>query len=373
MDIKNFMPVRLICGKGVVKDYNFSALGNRCLIMTGKTSAVKSGVLNELYETLDKQNIEYFLFDCVEPNPHVVTCHEAGMMAYEFKADFIIGAGGGSAMDAAKAAAAFAMNETLLPEEIYTAKITRALPFVLIGTTAGTGSEVTAVSVLTYDLDEKPYKKSYKGPLAFAHTALCDPYYTMSLNWDVTSSTALDVISHSIESFFSVKGDVLSQTHALKAVELGWGAIIKAHWSYVVEKKDIAYEQRRDLMTAALLAGLAINVTGTCFPHALGYALTSRKEVPHGRACAHFLPEFIKLMSEADNEKGEMLLTATKEESIDVFISGIESLAGERPVLTMNECYDFAEIAKNAPALNNSIRTIDENEAFRIYKKLFVK
>ncbi|MBE6904523.1 MAG: iron-containing alcohol dehydrogenase [Ruminococcaceae bacterium] len=371
MIFNTFMPVRVISGTGCVKEFDYSSFGKKCLIMTGRTAAQKSGLLDDLIAALEKMSVEYITFSEVEQNPHVNTCHYAGELAREFEADFIIGAGGGSAMDAAKAAAVYTKNPDFEPNDIFTKKVTSALPFILIGTTAGTGSEVTKVSVLSFDFNGKPYKRSFKDDLTYATVALCDSTYTNTLNWEITSSSALDIICHAVESYFSKQADCLSKTYALKAIEIGWKAIVKAHWQNIVEKRQIEGACRQDLLTASIFGGLAINKTGTCFPHALSYALTSRQNIIHGKACAYFLPEFIRRMSKIDENGVKLIAEATGEASIDDFITGIESLSGARPTLSIDDCYEYTELSKDSASIRNALVNLEEQEVFEIYKKLF--
>ena len=130
---------------------------------------------------------------------------------------------------------------------------------------------------------------------------------------------------------------------------------------------------RENLMLASILGGFAINGTGTCYPHTLGYALTTLKNVPHGKACAAFLGEFVRTMCSVDEKKATLLLAAVKEEKLDTFLTGIESMAGEMPCLTLEEAIRFTKFIENAPALSNSIKPISNDEALKIYKKLFVR
>lgn len=143
MNITNFMPARVISGKGclIANSGIFSATGKRALIVTGKKSAILSGALKDVTEVLKASDIEYRIFDSVEPNPQTKTCHFGGFTARAFGADFVIGIGGGSVMDAAKAVAIYAKNPQLSDADIYKRTVpSEKLPVILVGTTAGTGS-----------------------------------------------------------------------------------------------------------------------------------------------------------------------------------------------------------------------------------------
>ena len=208
--MKHFMPVRLCTGEHSVAENAelFQHCGSRCMIVTGKTSAVKSGALDDVAGVLNRCGIPYRVFDEISQNPSVDSCIRAGRAAGDFGADFVVGIGGGSALDAAKAAAVFAANGSLDENGFY-AKNWDAdpLPILLVGTTSGTGSEVTKVSVLT---DSKGRKHSIHDDRLFAAAAFGDARYTMALPQPVTLSTGIDVLSHCAESWFNRKADELS-------------------------------------------------------------------------------------------------------------------------------------------------------------------
>ena len=151
-DFSFYMPVNIIGGSNVLQDNKnvFSQFGKKCLIVTGASSAKKSGALDDVVAILDELSIEYSIFDAITENPLTTTCCEGGKVAREFSADYIIGIGGGSPLDASKAVCVYATNPQILDDGIYTEKVeNEPLPLIVIGTTSGTGSEVSGVSVLT--------------------------------------------------------------------------------------------------------------------------------------------------------------------------------------------------------------------------------
>ncbi|MBQ7638016.1 MAG: iron-containing alcohol dehydrogenase [Clostridia bacterium] len=290
MKTDSYMPVRIISGRGCVKENSkaFSSLGKRCLIVAGGSSAKKCGALDDCVSALEKEGVFFEVFDRIEPNPKTSACFEAGKRARETEADFIVGIGGGSPMDAAKAAAIYAANASMGETDIYFRSIPApALPVALIGTTAGTGSEVTGVSVLTNSVTGK--KKSISGADCYAKISFCDYGYTLDVPEKITVSTALDAFSHAFESRVSEISNELSACYADKAI-----ALLKDFILGLGGKTAPDEAEREKLYTASIFAGLAINITGTCFPHTVGYHLTEKYGVPHGVACVAFMPELIK-------------------------------------------------------------------------------
>lgn len=284
-----FMPARLLSGKGIVKKSEdiFSSLGKRCLIVTGKSSAEKCGALGDVTDTLKKARIEYEIFNKITENPKSTVCCDGGKAAREMNADFVIGIGGGSVLDAAKAICVYAANGHIVNDGIYTEAVTnKPLPLVLIGTTAGTGSEVSGVSVLTR---ENGRKQSVSGENYYAKYVLADPVYTYSVPNYTAVSTALDAFAHAVESYFSKKHDFLSRRFSCLAVS----EIVPLLFKFKNADFILTEDERDTLYFASLYAGLALNKGGTCFPHGMGYALTEDYGIPHGLACAVFIPAFL--------------------------------------------------------------------------------
>jgi alcohol dehydrogenase class IV len=155
-----------------------------------------------------------------------------------------------------------------------------------VGTTAGTGSEVTKVSVIT---TPEGRKKSFHHEAIFPALALGDPSYTLSLPPMVTRATMVDVLAHCAESFFSRAANHISRVYAVEGIRL-----LLPVFRMMAERgfDNLDYATRETLYFASIYGGLAINVTGTCFPHTMGYLLTEYFGIPHGTACAVFQKDF---------------------------------------------------------------------------------
>lgn len=196
--------------RGTVKN-----LGHRCLVVTGSHSAKASGALQDTERVLKEQEIVFTVFDQVKPNPLVSDCQQAAILAREQKADFIIGIGGGSPLDSAKVVALLATN-FLDEKALYSLEWScPPLPTVLVGTTAGTGSELTMVSVLT---NSKGQKKSITAPALYPVLSFADPRYTVSCNYETTLSCALDALCHGMEGYFSLRSNFLTDSVAVAAI-----------------------------------------------------------------------------------------------------------------------------------------------------------
>lgn len=283
-------------------------IGSSCLIVTGKNSAQKCGVLSDLVFALEKEDISYEVFSNIGPNPLLCDCKAAGDMARKMKAEFIVGAGGGSVLDAAKAAAIFCTNPEFCETDIYINKErNKALPLVFIGTTAGTGSEVGRVSVLTNEKTGR--KKSIAPSDGYGTLTLADPKYTYTVPFYQTVSTALDAFSHAVEGYFSKSCGDIAAMFAERAIAMLWKSL-----RVLYEKKDVPNEETRNsLYYGSLYAGITLDYCGTAFPHPLGYVLTENYGLPHGMACAVFLDDFLDRCERFETEKLSRVLELTNE------------------------------------------------------------
>lgn len=286
------MPVHIFGGAGCFREQIdlVCSLGKRCLLMVGSTSAQKSGALNEVLSLLEEHRVDVTIYSGVLPDPPVSQCREAALAAQVCRAQFIVALGGGSVIDAAKAAACLAANSAADTAALFKGELRcPALPLVAIGTTAGTGSEVTRVGVLTRD--ETGRKQSFRHNTCYPRYAFADPRYTATMPRGVTISTALDALCHAVEGWFSPRADEASRLWARQAI-----TVLMRELEWLMQNKnelpDLAGRER--LLYASLWAGMALNAAGVGFPHTMGYVLTEDHGIPHGRACAAFLPAFLE-------------------------------------------------------------------------------
>ena len=315
--MENYMPTRVHSGINAIENYkNEFNIGKKCLIVTGKNSAKKSGALDDVTKVLNELNIQYSIYDGITANPLMASCIEAGKLANQINADFIVGIGGGSPLDASKIVAKVATNPDISKKDIYQFKWDNAsLPFILVGTTSGTGSEVTKVAVITDEEDGR--KKSTNHNDYYAKVAFGDPRYTQSLSRDVTISTAIDALAHCVESYLSNKANDISRAYAVAGIKM----LIKPLRNLLDENYVPDLKVREELYNASILGGLSINVTGTTVAHTLGYYLTEGYKVPHGIACAIFMEDLFNFVEKDNKEYLYKLFEesfVTKEELIKI-------------------------------------------------------
>jgi alcohol dehydrogenase class IV len=252
------------------------------LLVSGKSAHAKSGV-EDLLKQLPKHTRLHWFSDFTT-NPKIKQVEMAVEVIRQKRCDAVVGIGGGTALDIAKAAATLAAQPVSVVECLLQQRPLRQRRclLILVPTTAGTGSEVTSFS--TIYIDQK--KHSLDDPAILADYALVDPDLTVGLPQRTAASAALDAISQAMESLWSVGSTESSLHNAREALRLGLGHIKQ----FCVESGP---ESRTAMSRAALLSGYAINVTRTTGPHAVSYALTALFNIPHGHGCALTLPGFI--------------------------------------------------------------------------------
>ncbi len=365
-DFSFYMPVSIIGGSNVLQNNKniFSQFGKKCLIVTGATSAKKSGALDDVVAILNELDIEFSVFDKITENPLTTTCYEGGKVARDFFADYIIGIGGGSPLDASKAVCVYATNPQIIDDGIYTEKVeNEPLPLIVIGTTSGTGSEVSGVSVLTR---KDGRKQSVSGKNYYAKYALADAKYTYSVPYRTTVSTALDALAHAVESMFTKRADFLTEQFALISIRMIYPILVRLN-----QDKDLPTQEERDtLYFASLYAGFALNKGGTGFPHGMGYALTEDYGVPHGIACAIFLPQYLNECKRANPSLFKQLLGAMNhdKEAVEKVIYELCNLHLSIPDERINEYVNRWETLKN---FKNSPTDFNNQDAGKLVKNLF--
>lgn len=368
MDMNFFAPVNIITGKDCVKNHTdeFSKYGKKCIIVTGKNGAKSSGALDDVISALENVGTEYIIFDKTEQNPSYASCIEAADMAKENGAEFIIGIGGGSALDASKAIAVLAACLDTSAKALYSMDWdSKPLPVIAVGTTAGTGSEVTPVSVIT---TPEGMKKSFRAPSIYPVTAFGDATYTMSMPAMFTSSTALDTLCHCLESYFNRSANDISRTFALRGVEI---LIEMLEKTAVCDTVPLTFDEREKIYCASLYGGLAISVTGTAFAHTLGYFLSEQYNICHGNACAVYLEEFINYNIEVAPDEADRFFDAIgcdKETLVDLIRKNLPDINVK---LTAEKINELAPRFENNKSMQKCYGNADSAFAQKLLHKLF--
>ncbi|MDR0599335.1 MAG: iron-containing alcohol dehydrogenase [Treponema sp.] len=310
MKANYLMPTRILMGENCLRDQRafLAPLGKKACIITGKNSARACGAYDDAVKALEANGQGFYVYDQVMSNPTDSCVYEAGAAAKREGCDFILAIGGGSPMDAAKAAAVLAVND-LSKEELFELAFTTALPIAAVPTTAGTGSETTPYSILvdTTGADGKsprqggPVKRSLGGPLLFPRFAFLDARYTRRLNRDTTVHTAIDALSHAVESALTPRASRLSDVLARESAVMIRDCFA-ALLDFPADPAEFPLEIREKLLLAASMAGMAIAQTGTTVVHSMGYHFTLDWGTDHGRANGLLMGPFLSWCEEKERE-----------------------------------------------------------------------
>lgn len=278
------IPSHILIGKDALSSAGtyLKSYGNRACIVTGKHVG-KSPMMDKLKKTLEKENIAYYVFDGItgEPTDKMI---EEGLAAYRSaNCQFVIGIGGGSPLDSAKAIAAMAVNEGKIAD--YNGKeITGKVPaIVAIPTTSGTGSEATKFTIITDQ--EKDIKMLLKGDCLVPDLAIVEPDFTMDMPKSVTAATGLDALTHAVEAYTSRKAFSMTDIYAVSAV--------KRIMKYLPMAYQNGYDAvaREEMSLAALEAGICINNSSVTIVHGMSRPIGALFHVPHGMSNAMLLKE----------------------------------------------------------------------------------
>lgn len=357
-------------------------MGNKAFIVTGRHVAV-SDMMKQLTALLDENGIDCVIFDGITGEPTDTMIENGVEMLKSSGCDFIIGIGGGSPLDSAKAIAAMAVNEGSIAD--YNGKeITgEILPLAAIPTTAGTGSEATKFTVITDS--EKGIKMLLKGDVLVPKLAIVDSSFTVCAPKSVTSATGLDALTHAVEAYTSRKAFSMTDTLAVSAVKR------------IMKYLPIAYREpdnslaREQMSIAALEAGICINNSSVTIVHGMSRPIGALFHVPHGMSNAMLLKECLSFAVSGAYEKFANLGRETgvasdsdsDETAAEKFIDSLQNICDvcEIPTLEQygidrDEYYTkISKMATDAVASGSPANTVKEvtvDDCIEIYKKLYV-
>lgn len=280
---------KIIFGRGAFESLReeIDSLGKKALIVTGKRSLKESGIKERLEEILASKGVSWVYFDGIPSDPDVTLVDEGRSIARDNRCDFVIGIGGGSSIDVAKAIAVLFDKPLPTIEYINGKKIgKKGIPCIAIPTTAGTGSEVTKNSVLTDRM--RNAKLSLRENVVIPDMAIVDPLLTLTLPPDMTAWTGLDALVQAVESYVSKGANVLTDPIALQATSLIMKNIIVA----VRDGGNI--DAREGMSMGSLMAGIALANARLGAVHGLAHPLGLNYKIHHGLICGVLLPSVIR-------------------------------------------------------------------------------
>ncbi len=375
MDFSYHMPADLRFGRGLadkIGDICKEIGGENVLVVTGTGSTKRSGLLDRVLASLKAAGLGAAVFDKVTQNPLTTTVYEGVELAKAEGCGVILGVGGGSIMDAAKAIAFCTVNAGDVSDYIFGKKQgAGALPIVLLPTTCGTGSEGNQIAVLTNP--ETKDKKALYTMQVMPRVSVIDPDVMTTMPKSVLSSVGFDAFTHSLEAYTSKKANPITDAQALLGMQLLADDLPKL----VSGEGGVAEWEAVSL--AATLGGMVIGAAGVSAAHGMEHPASGLKNIVHGRGLAALTPPIVERLAPADPEKfarvsvllggsgaedcAESIRRFLKAIDLSVKLSDLGITAEDVPWMTENCMKISIGNLKNAPV------TFSREEVEQIYRE----
>ena len=312
MEFSYFLPVNIQFGWNKVDSVADCAApyGKKALIVTGRTSAKKSGLYDRVVEKLDAAHIGHVLFDQVDANPLTTTALDGAALAKSENCDMVIAIGGGSIMDCAKGIAFMAVNEGDINDYIFNRKVSdNALPLIVIPTTCGTGSEGNGFGVLTNP--ETGDKKSLRCNAIVPKVSIVDPAVMGTMPPHVLASVGFDALCHNIEAYTSKTAQPFTDALAHYAVTLlaQYFVPLYKHVKATAEGKPAVLNETQlikaweSVTLASTIGGMVINTAGVTLAHGMEHPASGLKDITHGVGLAIIEPVAVEYTWSANPDK----------------------------------------------------------------------
>lgn len=377
------LPTKIIAGLGSIKSLAEIArgCGDNVLLVTGKNSARQSGLLDKVNSAVaTNSEIRLTVFDQVDPEPSCDNVNQAIAKAKEKGCDVVIGLGGGSVIDVAKAVAVLANKEGLVEEFMAGRDLMfPGIPCIAIPTTAGTGAEVTPNSVL---IDRKrQVKESLRHSFMYPKAAIIDAELTISLPPKITAYSGIDALCQAMESYVSKGANILTDAIALQAIRLVSLNLREAC------KNGSNVQARQNMLYAALLSGISMSNARMGAIHGIAHPLGLKYNLPHGLVCGVLMPYVMEFNLNFATGKfaamaaamGGLIRGLDKEKAAKIAIDKTKQLLAEisfpwrlRELGAKPE--DFPNIAKDSMpsgSLQANPRVVLEDDVITILKKAY--
>lgn len=297
---------------------------NRIMLVTGRKSMKKLGVTDRIIDYLKNRRV--VVYNKVEQNPDVTTVENGIRFLKDEKCDLVIGLGGGSAIDTAKAVSVLSKNQGPVDEYLFGKMkiVDRGVPLIAIPTTAGTGTEVTQYASIIDETKKRKFSLSHE----YIHPSITivDPTLTVTMPKFVTATTGLDALSQCIEAYWAKDHTPISDIFALNGIALIFNNLVNAF----DHAENIAF--RGKMALAALFSGIAISITKTTIVHSVSYPLTTHFKISHGLACALTLPSFIRYNSKAVRQRICNIAQTIGAEDVEGLVGKVEDLVSSLKV-----------------------------------------
>ncbi len=355
-------------------------LGASKIMIITDPGLVKTGIVDRFGGLLKKAGFSLGRFDAVEPDPRYEVASQAAELTKDFGADLILGIGGGSSLDIAKVASILVTNTQPIGS-LFGIDLVEApgLPLILVPTTAGTGSEVTPIAILS-DHQEK-LKKGIVSPRLFPASAILDPELTLGLPPSVTAATGMDALIHAVEAYTSRNATALTDLLAVQAMKLLFENIRTAY----ANGTDL--QARSNMLEGSMLAGMAFANAGVTAVHAFAYPIGAEFHIPHGVANSIMLAAVMEFNMLGNLRKfaqmaelfGEDTIGLSERKSAQLAVDALRTLAADLRVpshlsefgIKEEDIPSLAEgVMKVTRLLANNPRELGQQDAMDIYRSV---
>jgi len=372
------MPTKLFFGPGCSRQAGELMKGlaaSKVLLVTDR-GVEGAGILEGIFESLRTTGIGYVIFRDVEPNPSTETVEKAAQLYRAEGCDALVAVGGGSPMDAAKAAGALVTNPMDIMAMGGVGKLKKPIPPLLaIPTTCGTGSEVTPTAVITVLKERR--KMAIISPYNFAKIALIDPTLLTKLPSSIVASTGMDALCHAIESFINLNTSAITDSLNLQAISM-----IAQNLRPAVANGNL--QALGNMLLASTITGMAFANTGLAAVHPLSHPVTAHTGVPHGVANAILLPYIMEISMIGAMERFAQIAEAMGEntaglsmvEAAQLAIKAVRQLSHDVGIPESFKAYGVNE--SHIPAMLDEAmqgrsfmmnpRRLDRNQVIEIFK-----
>lgn len=390
MEFSYFLPVNIQFGWNKVDHVAefVKSYGKKALIVTGRTSAKKSGLYDRVAAKLDAAHVEHVLFDQVDANPLTTTALDGAALAKSESCDLVIAIGGGSIMDCAKGIAFMSVNDGDINDYIFNRKTSdNALPLIVIPTTCGTGSEGNGFGVLTNP--ETGDKKSLRCNAIVPKVSIVDPAVMGTMPPHVLASVGFDALCHNIEAYTSKTAQPFTDALAHYAVTLLAQYLVPLykHVKAIANGQQPVLNEKQltkaweSITLASTIGGMVINTAGVTLGHGMEHPASGLKDITHGVGLAVIEPVVVEYTWSANPEKFNALAR--------IFNHGDGSELGEALRLVVHELdlttnltelgftkKDIPWLVDNvyvvaAGNIANTVAEVSRNDIEVLYKKMF--
>lgn len=380
-DFGFFMQTQIIFGNGKINQTG-ELLGSygahRAIIVTDKNVATTQ-VFDAVISSIHDKGVETVVYMDVLPDPTTSNAEEAGLFARNHNADAVVGLGGGSSMDIAKAVSLMLTNEGGIRDIMKPNKIqNNPKPLICIPTTAGTGSEVTSFAVLT--IEEENRKGSIYDEKARPKAAICDPNVLLSVPPHVAAATGIDALTHAIEAYTCKAANEITDGMARQSIRL----ISQNLTEFVHNNTD---KSRRNMMLGSLIAGIAFGFSDIAGVHCMAEALGGLCHVPHGVANSMFLsyvfefniPANVKKHRDIAVEMGIDAIGKSDREVAQAAADWLRTLADDVGIqkfsnlsaITPDFFEPLADLCMKNVSLPSNPRRLTKEDFIRLYEKAY--